>query len=415
MIISIKLSNFLSFKNEAIFSFASPKNEMDTERTSVIWKYSLNKTNIIYWANASGKSNLLKGIQFIKKMILFSHDQNYPASKLWYKRFLLCEDEANALSTFEVAFAINNDIYKYSFSIEQATDNIAQESLILYTSQKPTKLFERKWNMVKTSKFSEWETKKGNIRKNWLALSTFSNLWWELSGKIREYFDKQVHIFWQDDTIVPIDTHNMFMAHPIEFKLFVKKLLNSADLSISDIIQKSEKKSLREVHPNSQPVPLGLNLDSMVDVVAIKLQHDVYADWKLTGKVEFDIDQESKGTNRLIDLSGSFFHILKNNMTLFVDELDSSLHPLLVKEIVRLFNSSKNTGSQLVFNCHDISLINEWILNRDQIRFVDKDKFWGSSLYSLNDFKWLSSIKNLEQAYLQWRFDAIPAITPIEV
>ena len=77
---------------------------------------------------------------------------------------------------------------------------------------------------------------------------------------------------------------------------------------------------------------------------------------------------------------------MQNGMTLFVDELDSSLHPLIVREIVKLFNSNKNTNSQLVFTSHDISLLDDDILHQDQIRFVEKSKYGATSIYALSDF-----------------------------
>jgi AAA15 family ATPase/GTPase len=138
--------------------------------------------------------------------------------------------------------------------------------------------------------------------------------------------------------------------------------------------------------------------------------HKVYDEkWNAISIAKFTKDLESKWTIRLYELSGSLYNVIKNNMVLFVDELDTSLHPLLVREIIKLFYLLPNSKSQLIFNAHDISLIRKEIelFNKDQIRFADKNRYWASSIYSLEEFKKIRS-NDLEKMYLEWRFSAIP-------
>ena len=418
MLISIKLSNFYSFKDEAIFSFSSTLKSDESDKVIAFKKYNLNKTNVIYGANASGKSNFLKWVKFIKDMIIFSHDQNKTPSKLLYKPYLLSADTKP--SVFEISFVLEDEIYNYMFSIDPTTEEVIEESLIKYTSQKPSKLFVRKGNVVKTTKFQEAEERKTFLRSNALAISVFSNTNWALSLKIRDYFLTKVHVFSSpNDGNTPLDTFEMFDKYNDKFKNFLTELLNFADINVADVVYKKEKKNIGDL-PQEHQSALVSSMPSLtplnqIESVEMKYAHNKYNSlWENLGKIEFNADQESTGTNKLTNIWGSLYNVIFNNMTLFVDELDNSLHPMLVREIVKLFNSSRNPHSQLVFISHDISLLDDWILNNDQIRFVDKHKYWWSSLYSLSEFKWLSSIKSIQKAYLQWRFDAIPAISEFD-
>lgn len=415
MLLSITTSNFLSFKDEVTLTFAS--NNSDTNKTIPFGKYYLNKTNVIYGANASGKSNFLKVMRFIKNMITLSHDQTRTPTNLGYKKYMLASDEQN--SFFEVAFIMDEMLYNYSFMINSNTEEIEEETLMQYTSQKPTTLYSRKKMKIKsTLKFDEAEKRKQFIRPNALALSIFSNTWWKLSMKIREFFATKIHIFGPEDGNNPFDTFNMFDRYKENFTAFLEELLHSADLNIKRMEYTTEEKSLNEIPPEQIPFIVntpGFNPQNKINVVQRHFVHSTY-DYlgKEIGETKLLPNEESTGTNRLVNLSGSLYNVMENGMTLFIDELDSSLHPLLVKAIVEIFNSDKNTKwAQLVFTSHDVSLLDEDIFHKDQIRFTDKNKRGESSLYSMNDYTKLSSLKSFQKAYLQGKFDAIPSVREI--
>ena len=133
------------------------------------------------------------------------------------------------------------------------------------------------------------------------------------------------------------------------------------------------------------------------------------------GKAVFSLGDESMGTRNLLFLSGPVLDILAKGTTLVVDELDSSLHPLLVRRLVELFQSPSvnTTGAQLIFTTHDTSLLDPELFRRDQIWFIEKDSDQASKLYPLSDF---SPRKNeaLERGYLMGRYGALPFFSEIE-
>jgi AAA15 family ATPase/GTPase len=125
--------------------------------------------------------------------------------------------------------------------------------------------------------------------------------------------------------------------------------------------------------------------------------------------VPFQLEDESEGTRAFFSLLGPVLAALTNGDVVCIDELDTSLHPLLAVELVRLFNDRNHNqhGAQIIFNTHDTNLLSSSILRRDQIWFTEKGKDATSHLYPLSDFKPRRS-ENLEQGYLQGRYGAIP-------
>lgn len=417
MILNLKFSNFLSFKDEAEFSFVSSQKE-EQYGNCKFDKYLLNKTSVIYWANASWKTTVFRALAFIKSMIVNSHDQNLIASTFWYKKHLLWE--TSNISTFEISFVLEDELYSFSFSIDTETENIIDECLKKYTSQKPTILYIRKnTNEIesnKSAKFNEAETRKQFVRPQSLALSTFSNTWWELSMKIRDFFIEKIIVFWPNqDRNQPNWTFSMFDKHWNMFQKFIRDLLQSADVNIDDIQYTKKEKKIEEL-PNDILNVLKvdnptLNYNWSVNFVETNFKHNVYnKKWELNSTILFKPSQESTWTKRLTALSWPMYNALYSWASLFIDELDQSLHPLIVREIIKLFSWDKNKNAQLCFSSHDITLLNEDFLRKDQIWFTDKDKYWSSNLYSLADFKWLYKIKDIQEAYLQWKFDAIPSL-----
>jgi AAA15 family ATPase/GTPase len=171
MLINFSVSNFLSFKDKTTFNFVS-NNKDDSKTIEFIAdmgektkNYRLNKANVIYGANASGKSNLLKAILFMKNMVLLSHDQNNTPIRLGYKPHLLCDSIKE--SEFEMMFIMNEVRYTYSFALHTQTAEIVRENLIRYDSQKPTNLYIRNGKEISSSnKFSEADERKDFVRKD---------------------------------------------------------------------------------------------------------------------------------------------------------------------------------------------------------------------------------------------------------
>jgi len=117
---------------------------------------------------------------------------------------------------------------------------------------------------------------------------------------------------------------------------------------------------------------------------------------------------ESEGTRKLFELSPIIYDAITNERPLVIDEFDARFHPLLTKKILELFNSEANKGSQLIFVTHDTNLLSSSIMRKDQIDFVEKDKYGASHLYSLVQFKGIRNSASFEKDYIQGKYGAIP-------
>ena len=137
--------------------------------------------------------------------------------------------------------------------------------------------------------------------------------------------------------------------------------------------------------------------------------------------IEFDMrSQESAGTNKVFNISGAIFDVLQQGGVLVVDELDSSLHPLMTMTITKLFNSKKDNpnNAQLIFTTHDTNLFTYGKYRRDQIYFIEKDTYGASNLYSLVEYREedgnkIRKDRSFESDYIQGRYGAIPYIGDI--
>ena len=127
------------------------------------------------------------------------------------------------------------------------------------------------------------------------------------------------------------------------------------------------------------------------------------------GKSNFSFSmQESEGTRKMFELSPFIYKSLKENTPLIIDEFDSRFHPLLTKKIVELYNSAENKSAQLIFTTHDTNLLSSELLRRDQIDFVEKDKYGASHLYTLVEIKGVRNDASFEKDYIQGKYGAIP-------
>jgi hypothetical protein len=136
------------------------------------------------------------------------------------------------------------------------------------------------------------------------------------------------------------------------------------------------------------------------------------AELKSEGKSDFSFGmQESKGTIKMFELSPYIYRSLKDGTPLIIDEFDSRFHPLLTKKIVELYNSSENKNTQLIFTTHDTNLLSSELLRRDQIDFVEKDKYGASHLYTLAEIKGVRNDASFEKDYIQGKYGAIPFLS----
>jgi uncharacterized protein len=364
----------------------------------------------IYGANASGKSNLIKALQYMRGVVAESATVIQPGQTFSVQPFRLDAQSANKPTTFEVTFIIDAVRYQYGFSM--TSQRIVSEHLLVYKAFKPQRWFERHYDAQSGKDVYEfgsglkgpkhlWE---GATRSNALFLSMAVQLNSEVLRPVFEWLVNGLVIYNEQAQLSP---HvSIQMLQQTEARRQICDFLSAADISITDIDVVTRKVPSQSVHFD----PVAGNTEVRREEVE---EHQLrFSHVTEQGKAVFDLMDESSGTRNLLFLSGPVLSILRNGLTLVIDELDTSLHTLLVRELVRLFHRPEiNTGgAQLIFTTHDTSLLDAPdLLRRDQIWFVEKDRDQASELVSLSEF---SPRKNeaLERGYLMGRYGGIPLL-----
>jgi len=409
MLIQFTIGNFLSFKDKTTFSMVASKYRDHNEHVfKALSNIKLLKSSAIYGANASGKSNLIKAMNFMKRFVLFSTKGSIE-SPINVNNFKLAVEMDNKPSFFEIVFIIDKIIYRYGF--ETTISEILGEWLYYSRADKEYLLFERKRNKfnINRNTFKEGLNLKNKTRNNSLFLSVVAEFNGIISNKIIEW----LHNF---NVITGLNDYSLFTAKLLEFddmKYNIINLLKTADLFIENI-----KKQEKSIERTSLPINKNVKLlpDGNFKLVNFVTFHNKYKNGKVIGKSLMDMDsEESEGTKKYFSLSGPILDTLINGKILVADEFDARLHPLLLINLIQLFNSEiNNKNAQLIFVAHDVALLNRKYLRRDQIWFTEKDKYESTKLYSLDKYK-IRNDYNIEKNYLLGKFGGIPIINNIDI
>lgn len=384
---------------------------------------------VIYGANASGKSNVLRALSFFCSGILKSHSR-VTDSAIGRSPFRLGECDDHESSSFECDFIIhevtiggvvfNNVRFTYGFVISDI--EVLEEWLYAYPHQHRQVWFHR--NSEEKDTFYFGKELKGqnrvvgtNTRKNALFLSTaFANNHEQLS-QIYDYFRG---IFFRLEPFDKTDDIGVvtFLEND-ELREGILEYLKSADVGICATEVKTYK-APEELSPVISDFEALLSKHFPDQTATRQKLREPFSEKKRVqlghlgsqGTVYFDLKDESRGTLAFLNLIGWVIITLTTGRTLVVDELDSSLHPLLCRKIIDLFNSKHTNprGGQIIFSTHDATLLGLDLMRRDQIWFTEKDTTGSSHLYPLSDLK-LRKNDNIEKGYLQGRFGAIPFLT----
>ena len=413
MLIEFSVKNFLSFKEKVTLSLEKVIGNENEENTFTFNNEELLKTAVIYGANASGKSNLIKA--FTTAILMVRNSSVIPLGGKWdiLKPFLFSEDTNNSPSEFEFIFIANKIKYRYFFSADE--DKIYKESLDAYYSQKPTNIFTRKntteYNFINSDrKTLESIASKNTENKLFLTSATTWN--YEKTKDAFLWFLNSIDTYSSFDSMQDKDLIN-YSNNDEDLKKFTLKLLKETDIFIKDLRVSYEERDVENssfIINNQKQGPLKTNS------VKIALDHEI-TDSQIEKKIyTLDFEDESSGTKILFAFAPILKRAFEKTKIIIVDELEKSLHPTLVKYIIKLFNNEKlNTkNSQLIFTTHAISLLSLDLFRRDQIWFTEKDVLTGNSeLYPLDSFS-VRKEENIEKGYINGRYGAIPFIKDID-
>lgn len=388
MLVQFMVKNFLSFREETILDMTAI-NAYKEHKSNLIdngGKEKFLRVAAIYGANASGKSNLYLAMACFQKIIVESLNNVYNKSETALSRFYMpfLFEEVSENSEFQIIEIIGDFEYKYGF--EYNSDSVVTEWLYRknLTTNRTSIIFERTSATIEfgASVRKECDAYKEQVPVETLALSFFNKL------KLKTDIFRNVYSGIMDTLVVPAD--------------FCDDLQFLQDC-LPDVID-NDKSKLTEF---LSAIDTGIK-----DIFYDDSENDIRFFTVHTGKNKKDyhlpLYSESEGTIKSIMLFIYARAAVLNNCSIFVDELNIKLHPLLLKFIIDLFYDETSTA-QLIYTTHDTTLMDKKFFRRDQIWFVQKDEYGYSELTALSDFK-IRSDASFEKDYLAGVYGGIPLI-----
>lgn len=417
MLIEFSVTNFKSIQTTQTLSLAaSPVAELREQNSFAIPEQGvprLLRSAAIYGPNASGKSNLMEAINFMKSFVRESSKEGQEGEPIEVKPFLFNVASRAEPSEFEVLFLQEGVRYQYGFAVNGT--RVTHEWLIAYPEGRPQRWFEREFYAAASkeswyfgSKFKGHKTVlQETTRANALFLSTAVQLNNEQLKPVYNWFHQKLRVIGVDG-LAP--TYTTSLCKTEEGKKKILELMNAADLSIADISVEKKKFDSTQL-PSSMPQALQEQIKKDLEgkeFHEVKFLHTVAGSAEL---VALDADDESEGTKRLFAFAGPWLDVLDKGHVLFVDELNNSMHPLMVRFLIGLINNPKINmkNAQLIFSTHDTSVLDNELFRRDQIWFTEKDATNSTRLYPLSDFTPRKG-EALEKGYLKGRYGALPYI-----
>lgn len=421
MIAEFVVENFFSIKSTQKISFEPTSDTFmsDEYLSEVKDGVKLLKLGIIYGANASGKTNILSAIDFFKMLVLrMPKDRN---EKTGVVPFMLDDTSRNERTKMSMSFYINQS--KYILSFELDSRQIYSESLIVYDSIRPTKLYNRSYDAVTDSTIIDFGvnlklTKKsqdvisGNTINNCSVLAAFgkSNVERTKLNDVYEYFSKQVK-----DVLTPRMLLSSYVKSRLDkdktgdLKKFVLNFLKASDFNIEDVSLREEEELIT---PELEQLIQNAPIDK--DAKAEMLRKGKITNMELTfkhkaGEKVYDLSEayESNGTMRFLGMAVILNFLLKTNRFVSIDEVETSIHYELLAYFIKVFLANSDGTSQMLLTTHDINLLNEDFIRRDTIWFTDKDELGETKVVRLSS---LGLHKNLSpyNAYRQGKLVKLP-------
>lgn len=425
MVTSFSVENYRSIDERINLSLEASMGikDMDNRGYSTVANARVLNAMAFYGANSSGKTNIFKAVGRMRSIIIQSVRLN-DGEKLPYEPFLL-SDQPMHPTLFEMSFAAGTDKYCYGFSY--TAERIVEEWLIAkYPKRSLKTLFRRTPEAIQIDEdnFSEGITiKSGNVplNENRLFISLAAQLGGEVSKRVIEWFRTRLNVVSgiRDDYFARV-TKEMIHSES-DYKDEILKFIGSLDLGFNEVTTKQENIDEMTL-PKGFPAELIASLKEHPIITAYAKHQKYNAEGEVVGTVDFDIDEmESDGTKKLFNLAGPIVDTLKKGKTLFIDEMDAQLHPLLSRELVNLFNCPETNpnGAQLVFTTHDTNMLSKKLLRRDQIVFVEKEhQLKMTHLIPMMTITLENGAKprtdsNYEKNYLEGKYGAIPDLQSI--
>jgi AAA15 family ATPase/GTPase len=421
MLLEFRVTNFRSINECQVFSMVAGTATQKSSKYSIATEnnfapFVLNASCLV-GSNGAGKSSLVNAIDFFTDFVRDSSARMTEGDVIEVKPFKL-DDAAGLKSEFEIRFVVNGTYYQFGFLAD--SERIYEEWLYTRNREPGSRnrtVFQRiyledesnyVWDMKDSLKGEKEQWKKAT-RKNALFLSTAVQLNSEQLKEPYEWIGRHLRVIH-----TPTEISTSFTAKSCkvpEYKHKIMDLIRSADLNIEDILVEEKEMDI--------PKPF---LDIVNDDTLKKLKARSHQVLELTtvhsksdgSPVQFDLAEESGGTQAIIALAGPLVDVLENGYTLVADELQNSLHPHALLHLVRMFSNPalNKKGAQLIFTTHDKNILSE--LHRDQIWVVSKNDRKSSDIYPLSDFN-VRGEEAFGKSYLAGKFGGLPRLKDLVI
>ena len=441
MLLRFTVENLFCFAEETVFSMVATKDEQHPEHAQLLrdgYPHKALSIAALYGANAHGKTKLVKAISFARKLIL---EGRKPGQSIPVEPFRLDEEKRGQPSRCE--FVIFHENVEYTYGFLATTKRIVEEWLFARPSDKEECYFERvtdtegktqvslgiAFQGIKEDKFIEYVAR--GTRENQLFLTKAMDDNVSVVKPVYEWFSHILTVVSTDTEIQPI----ALRAIEANFVEFMSCFLRLADTGIDSIITEEENLDYERFFPDTNDavsndvendlakgMAIGiLNSDGLAMAIRPSENGHMLVRLKTLHRdkhgvcVPFDIEEESAGTQRVMQILPILAELKASKGVFIIDELDRKLHPLLSRLFIETYlEMGKGQNCQLIFTTHETSLLNLDLLRRDEIWFVEKDRKGASQVYSLADFDFKpNSDVKLELGYLHGRFGGIPFIGDI--
>ena len=437
MLLRLIAENLTSFKEAVEFNtFPSSKSHSHENHKITCGHATALRMSAIYGANGAGKSNLLQALNLLQTLV-----KTETLRKIDFyddPTFKLDSQCSGKPSGLAVEFYYNNNVFYYH--VEFTLEEIVLEELLLSKKSKDIPLFTRKRTDISIDSnyigkgISEQfqDALKRLVRPDMLLLSFLGKYYSSESPLVVDAYQW----FMKNLQLVLPDMFHGFVPHMIDtdsdFSELVNRTLPELKTGIDKVIVKKELiaeegvksgkliqlvKQAKE-HPGEPQTTRNRFTDDVVNVIFengnVYLKTLVAVHRNLDGsEVEMSLHDESDGTRRLIEYMPLLYAIIQKDMVYVVDEIERSIHPIMIKDIVRKLSESTTAKGQLIFTTHESGLLDQNIFRPDEIWFAQKDAEQATQLYPLSDFN-IHKTANIENGYLNGRYGGIPFLSNLK-
>ena len=406
MLLQFKCSNYRSIKDEIVFSMGVSSDQTLSDSLILFNDNKYVRCAEIYGANGSGKTSVLNALGTMAGIVLQSNNFQ-PGDSIIRAPHRLSEREAP--TEFAIILEKNGKKYSYGFSYNEK--GVLDEYLYFWPGQKKAKIFDR--DDVDKFSFAPSFSKqggncKGRLKENQLLLS--------LAAKETDIEEiREVFLFFRQDLVIyPGEPNGWFefsvekLQHDRAMKKRFLDFMHRIGSDIVDITARLERRILteKEVPPGFPKFLVPQLLRNPSNLIDLKLHYE---------KFSIDINEESKGTQKLFNFLCPLIDILYSGKVFVCDEIETHLHPSIVFEIVRTFLDNRETNGQIIFTTHDTDLLDLDYIRRDQIWFTElRPDTRATDLYSLTELRNVRKDENIKKGYVSGKYGAIPVIGKTE-